>query len=137
MSKRKQFMAAASEKRNFINERLTQLQKQGHNMEDLIIIHSGIGDTKESDLVAEIPKKVKIKSVDKAGETAHIHLSGSKCQKDEKGQLISGHAVKINHKGEYAAIIINKEKAFNKTGLPQNVMFLPKHWTTHKEVETP
>ena len=59
-------MAAASERRNFINERLTQLQKQGHNMEDLIIIHCVIGDTKESDLVAEIPKKVKIKSVDKA-----------------------------------------------------------------------
>ena len=137
MSKRKQFMAAASERRNFINERLTQLQKQGHNMEDLIIIHSGIGDTKESDLVAEIPKKVKIKSVDKAGEKAHMHLSGSKCQKDEKGQLISGHAVKITHKGQYAAIIIDKKKCFKKTDLPANTMFLPKHWTTHKEVETP
>ena len=126
--------------RQVVNSILKKLEKNGHNISDMILIHIGL-ESGQEDLASAVKEAHKVVHHRAAANKAHEILTQGefKCKKNssrtgDPESIESGHALKLMHDGLYLAIVIDTKNSFKKTVIQSGIMFLPKHLTGSKKI---
>ena len=126
--------------RQVVNSILEKLQKNGHNVSDMTLIHKGLENGKD-DLASKTKESYKVDHHRAAATKAYEILTQGefKCKKNssrtgDPESIESGHALKLMHDGLYLAIVIDTKNPFQKNLIQSGIMFLPKHLTGGNKV---
>ena len=125
--------------RQAVNSILQKLEKNGHQLSDLVLIHKGL-ENGVSDPTSQVKEAYRVVHHRSASTKASEILAEGKfkCKKNtsrggDPESIESGHALKLMHDGEYLAIVIDTKNCFQKSIIQPGILFLPKHLTASKK----